>query len=257
MAISKAIRWTVYAIESLSSGHMCKVIAIPEHSPQIADMKRILNIVEPIIVPRPISPSPMNTDAIAMNRVGMELPAAMNVAPATSVGMRSLWKTVTYWTCISLIFFTFVRGSYPLTSGLYLKSPTCVFRTINPSSSVGKRNKPELFLQYILVSSQYWYWLSHFAPNFGAQYTSYERETTRKLVSSNWRRRTHTSTFPRTNWRKIKVLRFSGYSLVEDDCKSHSSSRHYTSNCEHLFYHYLPSAEFFKWSTKIVIAQYR
>ena len=86
----------VYAIESLNSGHMCNVMAIPEHSPQIADMKRMLNIVEPIMVPRPISPSPMNTDAIAMNRVGMELPAAMNVAPATSVGMRSLWKTVTY-----------------------------------------------------------------------------------------------------------------------------------------------------------------
>lgn len=72
---------------------MCRTIATPEHRPQIADIKRMLNIVEPMIVPRPISPSPMNTDAIAMNRVGMELPAAMNVAPATSVGMRSLWKT--------------------------------------------------------------------------------------------------------------------------------------------------------------------
>ena len=67
-------------------------MAIPEHNPQIADIKRILNIVEPIIVPRPMSPSPMNTDAMAINRVGMELPAAINVAPATSVGIRSLPK---------------------------------------------------------------------------------------------------------------------------------------------------------------------
>ena len=90
MTINRAVRCIVYATESLKSGHVRRAIEIPEHSPQMADMKRILNIVEPIIVPRPISPSPMNTDAIAMNSVGIELPAAMNVAPATSVGIRSL-----------------------------------------------------------------------------------------------------------------------------------------------------------------------
>jgi len=71
-------------------------MAIPEHRPQIADINKMLNMVEPIIVPRPMSPSPMNTDAMAMNRVGMELPAAINVAPATSVGIRSLEKEETF-----------------------------------------------------------------------------------------------------------------------------------------------------------------
>jgi hypothetical protein len=50
-------------------------------------MKRVLKIVEPTIVPRPMSPSVKNIDIIEMKRVGAELPIAINVAPATS-GLR-------------------------------------------------------------------------------------------------------------------------------------------------------------------------
>jgi hypothetical protein len=67
-----------------------RLIATLVATPHIPVMNKILNMVEPIIVPRPISPSSRNTDVTDINIVGIELPAAMKVAPATSGWMSSL-----------------------------------------------------------------------------------------------------------------------------------------------------------------------
>ena len=67
-----------------------KFLTVEVATPQIPVMNKMLNIVDPIIVPRPISPSSRRTDVTEMNIVGMELPAAINVAPATSGWMFNL-----------------------------------------------------------------------------------------------------------------------------------------------------------------------
>ena len=74
-------------VESLKSGYQLKRIVKPAPIPHKAMMKSVLNIVEPTIVPRPMSPSVKNVDIIEMKSVGAELPTAMKVAPATS-GLR-------------------------------------------------------------------------------------------------------------------------------------------------------------------------
>ena len=47
-------------------------------------MIRMLNIAEPIIVPRPTLAAGPNASAVAVNSSGAEEPAARKVAPATS-----------------------------------------------------------------------------------------------------------------------------------------------------------------------------
>ena len=53
-------------------------------SPQTPMMHRMLNAVEPTMVPTPTSPLVMKTPMTDVNSSGAELPAAMNMAPATS-----------------------------------------------------------------------------------------------------------------------------------------------------------------------------
>ena len=61
-----------------------KLTATVVTTPHMPVINKMLNMVDPIIVPRPMSPSSKTTDVTDMNIVGSELPAAIKVAPATS-----------------------------------------------------------------------------------------------------------------------------------------------------------------------------
>lgn len=54
------------------------------NNPQQAGTARILKTAEPTIVPIPRSPSVINVPTTFMNNSGLDVAAAINVAPATS-----------------------------------------------------------------------------------------------------------------------------------------------------------------------------
>lgn len=67
--------------------YIFKKVTLPATKAQHAGTARTLNTAEPTIAPTPKSPSVTNVPTQLMNSSGLELAAAMKVAPATSDAM--------------------------------------------------------------------------------------------------------------------------------------------------------------------------
>lgn len=75
---------TAYMKQSRLTGHQSSCTTWPANKPQHAGTARTLNTAEPTTVPTPMSLCVINVPTELMNNSGLDVAAAMNVAPTTS-----------------------------------------------------------------------------------------------------------------------------------------------------------------------------